>query len=287
MPLVPDFIPSPQLYPFTSRWLDTSRGRLHYVDEGTGRPILLLHGNPTWSFLYRMLIPPLTSRFRCVAVDYLGFGLSERPPGFGYTPAEHAAVIGEVLQRLDLRDTIVMGHDWAGPTGLSAAADHADRVTGLVLGNTSFWPADRIGRLFSKVMSTGFMQRRILQRNFFVERFLFPNVVRTLSAEEKDHYRSVQPSPELRVGVAEAPRQIVAATSWLAALEVRVRRELAAKPTLITFPMADRAFPAKTVLPRLRQTFHDVEVLELTGLKHFFLEDDSPRVAEAITSRFG
>lgn len=155
----------------------------------------MLHGNPTWSFLYRDLIAALRDRFRCVATDYLCFALSDRPPSFGYTPAGHASVVGEVIERLDLEDLIVMGHDWGGPTGLSAAADHSGRVTGLMLGNTAFWPPDRMVRLASKVLSSGFMQRRILEKNFVVEQFLFSNMVRSLTDEEKDHYRSVQPFP--------------------------------------------------------------------------------------------
>src|SRR5215468_7648369 len=113
----PDFTPMPGLYPFTSRWFTSAAGRMHYVDEGAGRPLLLLHGNPTWSFLYRDVIRRLAGRFRCIAVDYLGFGLSERPPGFGYTPAEHAAVVSELIRRLDLAGLVVMGHDWAARSG--------------------------------------------------------------------------------------------------------------------------------------------------------------------------
>ena len=75
----PDFTPSPELYPFESRWLPTTAGRVHYIDEGQGAPILFLHGNPTWSFLYRHLVVALRQEFRCVAVDYPGFGLSDRP----------------------------------------------------------------------------------------------------------------------------------------------------------------------------------------------------------------
>jgi haloalkane dehalogenase len=67
------------LYPFESRWFDSSAGRVHYIDEGSGPPILFCHGNPTWSFLYRHIVHQLRDRFRCVAADYLGFGLSERP----------------------------------------------------------------------------------------------------------------------------------------------------------------------------------------------------------------
>lgn len=110
-----DFTPDPQLYPFESRWFDSSRGRIHYVDEGTGPPILLCHGNPTWSFLYRDIIVALRDRFRCVAPDYLGFGLSERPSGFGYQIDEHARVIGEFVDHLGLDRYLSMGQDWGGP----------------------------------------------------------------------------------------------------------------------------------------------------------------------------
>jgi haloalkane dehalogenase len=87
-----EFTPSPALFPFQSRWLETDGIRMHYVDQGEGRPILMCHGNPTWSFLYRKLIGRLQGQFRCVAVDYPGFGLSDRPEGYGYTPAEHAGM---------------------------------------------------------------------------------------------------------------------------------------------------------------------------------------------------
>jgi len=74
-----DFTPDPALYPFESRWFDSSQGRIHYIDEGEGPPLLLCHGNPTWSFLYRNIVIGLRDRFRCIAPDYLGFGLSDRP----------------------------------------------------------------------------------------------------------------------------------------------------------------------------------------------------------------
>jgi haloalkane dehalogenase len=86
-----DFTPDPALYPFTSRWFESSAGRMHYIDEGQGRPILFCHGNPMWSFLYRNIITALRSQFRCIAADLHGFGLSERPDhNFGYTAEEHA-----------------------------------------------------------------------------------------------------------------------------------------------------------------------------------------------------
>ena len=279
------FTPSPDLYPFASRWLDSSAGAVHYVAEGTGQPILMVHGNPTWSFLYRNVIARLTGRFRCIAVDLPGFGLSERPQGYGYTPAEQATVLGELVRALDLRDLIVMGHDWGGPTGLATACADPERVSGLVLGNTWFWTSDRRARVFSRVMSSGPLQRAILQRNLFVERVLPAGIARTLSPQEMEHYRAVQP-PGARAGVAELPRQIVTAQPWLAQLAEAVPRELGDKRVLVTFPMRDVAFPARAVLPRMRATFSDIEIVELPRAKHFFAEDAPGEVATAIERRF-
>jgi haloalkane dehalogenase len=282
----PAFTPSAELYPFTSRWLDSSIGRVHYLDEGAGRPILMCHGNPTWSFLYRNVVRRLRQRFRCIALDYPGFGLSDRPPGYGYTPGEHAGVVGELVRSLDLHDLIVMGHDWGGPIGLSAACAESDRVTGLVLGGTWFWPADLRARIFSGVMSSRPLQRAILKRNLFVERFIPRGTNRELSVQEMGHYRAVQPTPAARVGVAEFPRQIVRSRAFLERLAEDVPRILGGKRTLITYPMADAAFRPVHVLPRMRSTFSEAVVVELPNAKHLFVEDAPDEVAAAIVARF-
>jgi haloalkane dehalogenase len=282
----PRFTPSRDLFPFRSRWLESSAGRIHYVDEGDGRPILMCHGNPTWSFLYRHVIKALRDRFRCVAVDYPGFGLSDRPAAYGYTPSEHAAVVAELVRALDLRDLIVLGHDWGGPIGLAAGCADPRRVAGVVLGGTWFWPPDLRFRMFSRVMSSRPLRRTILRRNLFVERFIPAGTTRELSHEEMEHYRRVQPTPEARIGVAELPRQIVRATPFLAGLAESVPRELGAKPALITFPMRDTAFRAKDVLPRLRSAFRDVTVVQLENAGHYFVEDAPHEVAAAVVDRF-
>jgi haloalkane dehalogenase len=282
-----DFKPSPDLYPFESRWFESAAGRVHYVDEGQGRPILMCHGNPSWSFLYRNVIRSLRERFRCVAVDYPGFGLSDRPAGYGYTAAEHAAVVEELVTNLELSDLIVMGHDWGGPIGLSVASSNPDRIAGIVLGGTLFWPPDRRARIFSRVLSSRPLQRAILKRNLFVERFVPSGTNRKLTPEEMEHYRGVQPTPEARVGVAEFPRQIIAARPLLARLEEAVPRELGRKQALITFPMKDVAFRPRDVLPRMRRAFPEARVVELPEAKHYFVEDAPDEVAAAVADEFG
>lgn len=281
-----NFTPSPELYPFQSRWFESSAGRVHYVDEGKGQPILMCHGNPTWSFLYRNVIRSLRDRFRCIAVDYPGFGLSDHPDGYGYTVAEHAGVVGELVSELDPSELIVLGHDWGGPIGTSVASSNPDRVAGLVFGGTFFWPTDRRGRIFSRVMSSRPMQRAIIKRNFFVERLLPAAINRRLGPEEMEHYRAVLPTPESRAGVAQFPRQIIDATPLLAELEQRVPERLGGKRVLITYPMKDAAFPAKTTLPRMLDAFSDVEVVELPEAKHYFAEDAADQIADAILGRF-
>ncbi|RAG85808.1 haloalkane dehalogenase [Streptacidiphilus pinicola] len=283
-----DFVPDRALYPFGSRWFDSSAGRVHYVDEGTGPATLLFcHGAPTWSFLYRHIIKGLRGRYRCVAVDHLGFGLSERPVGFGYTVAEHTAVLGELIDHLQLEDFVLMGQDWGGPIGLGAVTDRAERVRGIALGNTAFWPIDAMAnRAFSSVMSSRPMQRRILERNFLVERVLLAELGSGLSAAEADHYRAVQPSPEARRGLAVMPREIRAARPLLARLARDVPAQLGDKPALVVWGMRDMVFRPHACLPRMRAAFADLEVVELPHVRHFVQEHAPEAIVTAIANRF-
>ncbi len=283
-----DFTPDPRLYPFESRWFDSSVGRIHYIDEGDGPPILFCHGNPTWSFLYREIIVALRDRFRCIAPDYLGFGLSDRPDGFGYKVDEHARVIGEFVDHLGIDGFLTMGQDWGGPISMSVAVERAERVRGVVLGNTWFWPADTLmNKMFSRVMSSPPMQRAILRRNFFVERMIPLGTERRPSDAVMAHYRAVQPSPAARLGVAEMPKQILAAHPFLDRLAREVPAKLGAKPALLIWGMKDFAFRPGPSIPPMLAAFPDHVLVELPTAKHFIQEDAPDEIAAAIIERFG
>ncbi|NML51639.1 haloalkane dehalogenase [Streptomyces sp. R302] len=282
-----DFVPDPGLYPFVSRWFDSSAGRVHYVDEGAGPPIVFCHGSPTWSFLYRHIVKELRGRYRCIAVDHLGFGLSARPAGYGYTIAEHTAVLGELIDHLRLDDFILMGQDWGGPIGLGAAVPRADRVRGIVLGNTAFWPIEQLAnRAFSVIMSSRPMQRRILERNLLVEQFLLGSNGPALTAAEADHYRMAQPTKEARRGLATMPGEIRAARPLLEDLARNVPDRLGTKPALAVWGMRDLVFRPKACLPRMRSAFTRLDVVELRRAKHFIQEDAPGEIADAIAERF-
>ena len=285
-PITVDFKPSTDLYPFESKWFDSSVGPVHYIDEGQGRPIVFCHGQPMWSFLYRHIVIGLRDQFRCVVIDYPGYGLSVRPEGYGYTPEEHAEVLGELVDDLLLDDMIVMGQDWGGPISMSMAAARSDRVSGIVLGNTWFWKdISPTMRLFSKFMSTGFMQRRILENNWFVERGIPTGLATKLSDEVMDHYRAVQPTSEMRVALPIAPREILASGDWLQDLEIQVKANLASKPVLLVWGMKDMAF-RRQFLTRMKGVFADRVVVELPQAKHYIQEDAPDEIVAAIIDRF-
>ena len=143
-PFEPKFEVDRLLFPFESRFLSLRSGaRVHYVDEGEGPVLLFLHGNPTWSFLYRKIIKNLASSFRCIALDYPGFGLSSTPTGRSFAPEEHAAVVAELVEHLALRNITVMVQDWGGPIGFQFAIAHPGRLSGFIIGNTWAWPLEK------------------------------------------------------------------------------------------------------------------------------------------------
>lgn len=131
-------------YPFTPHWLPLPGGRMHYVDEGSGRPLLFVHGNPTWSFAWRKLIGELSRDYRCLAVDHLGCGLSDKPQQYEYTLDRHVANLVQFIETLDLREITLVGHDWGGCIGMGAAVERPGRFVRFVLMNTAAFRSTRL-----------------------------------------------------------------------------------------------------------------------------------------------
>ncbi len=285
---VVDFTPDPTLFPFESRWFESSVGPVHYIDEGSGPTLLLMHGNPDWSFLYRRIVAALRDDFRCVVPDYPGFGLSVHPSGYGYTPAEHAVVIGELVDHLGLDDMVVMGQDWGGPIGMDIASRRHERVRGLVMGNTWFWPDDgRTMRMFSKVMGSRPIQRLIERRNFFVSPLMKRSLKVKLSDEEFAHYTDVLPTPESRTGTAVFPVEILRSHPWLGELETRVATHLADKPVVLIFGRKDPALASDAIIEHWRKQFPDATYVDLPRAGHYIQEDAPDEIVAAIRTTFG
>lgn len=128
------------LYPFESRFLDLGGIRYHYLDEGRGEPILMLHGNPTWSFYYRRLILALRGNYRVIVPDHVGCGLSDKPQSYSYALERHIANLEALVAALGLKKITLVMHDWGGPIGMGYAVRQPANVRRLVVFNTAaFW----------------------------------------------------------------------------------------------------------------------------------------------------
>ncbi|MEM7142649.1 MAG: alpha/beta fold hydrolase [Actinomycetota bacterium] len=283
-----DFTPNPDLYPFASRWFESSVGPVHYIDEGAGRPLLLMHGNPDWSFLYRRMIPLLTPHFRTIAMDYPGFGLSVHPRGYSYLPSAHAAIVAELVEHLDLRDAIVVGQDWGGPIGFDVASRMPERFTGLVAGNTMMWSATPflLQRTFSKLFGRRVVMRQVTKRHLFVKRLMKGLLQGDVTDEEMRHYVDVAPTPHSRIGHAVFPKAIVGETAWLDELETRVKATLLDCPMVRIMGMKDTALTTKAYLRKWDELWPSATKLDLPDAGHFWQEDEPEAAAEAIVRAY-
>ena len=131
-------------YPFESHWLDLDSHRYHYIDEGQGSPLLFVHGNPTWSFAFRRLIAGLSDQYRCIAVDHIGCGLSDKPLDYEYRLHQHIDNLCQLIEHLDVDHVTLVAHDWGGAIGMGAAIRMAARVSKIVLMNTAAFPSEYI-----------------------------------------------------------------------------------------------------------------------------------------------
>jgi haloalkane dehalogenase len=277
----PAWVPD-DLYPFESRYADVAGARVHYLDEGSGPPLLLLHGNPTWSFLYRDIVAGLRDRYRCIAVDYPGFGLSSAAPAYGFTPAEHADVLDALVVKLDLTGVTMMVQDWGGPIGFAVATRRPERFAAFVIGNTWAWPKSDPGtQLFSRLLGGPIGRRLILNRNVFVERIV-PGGVRRRALPDTvmDAYRGPFPTPGSRRPIAVMPQQILAGRPFLAQIEGRLDR-LRDRPALIVWPTKDVAFGERE-RRRWEQVFPDHRTVLLQGAGHYIQEDAPEEIVAAI-----
>ena len=144
------------LYPFSSHSLQLDRLRYHYLDEGSGENLLMLHGNPTWSFYYRNLILGLKGSYRCVVPDHMGMGKSDKPQDYPYTLSRHIDNLEKLADHLELDDITLVVHDWGGAIGMGFAVRHPERIRRLVIFNTAAFLSNEIPLSLSLCRIPGF-----------------------------------------------------------------------------------------------------------------------------------
>lgn len=277
-----------QAYPFAWHDVALSAGRLHYVDEGQGETILFVHGTPTWSFEYRHLISALSKTHRCVAPDHLGFGLSERPADFAYTPEAHARMLSEFVDTLGLERFTLVVHDFGGPIGLPLALREASPVARVVLLNTWAWPVDDDPHMARGARFIGSAPGRFLYRHANASlRLIMPSAYgRRHALTKKIHrqYLEVFRDKEARVRVLHVlAKSLLGSRAHYQSLLDRMSR-LQRLPVLIVWGIKDTAVKPYQ-LARWRELLPEAVVAEVGQAGHWPHEED-PRLVIAAIEQF-
>jgi haloalkane dehalogenase len=263
-----------ELYPFESHYYRSPVGIVHYIDEGSGDPIVFIHGNPSWSFQFRNVIKLLSTDHRCIAPDLIGFGLSEKPMEWSYLPEDHARILDGFLGSLDLHDITLVVGDWGGPIGLSYAIHHPERIKNIVITNTWLWSVknDWYYQAFSKFVGGPIGRFLIKKRNFFardIVKAAFGDK-KKLTKEIHSHYLSPLNDPKDRKGSWVFPKEIIGSSDWLQTLWDR-HDVLKGKNVLIAWGMKDIAFREKE-LNRWIGAFPNSKVVRYPDAGHYVAE---------------
>jgi pimeloyl-ACP methyl ester carboxylesterase len=276
-------------FPFEARYVEAGDARLHYVDEGPrdGEPLLFVHGNPTWSYLWRKPIAALSENGkRCVAFDHMGFGRSEKPAQLArYTLQAHVDHAGALIEQLDLRDVTLVAHDWGGPIGLGAMLERPERLRAAVLMNTWAWELPSFVPSFIREFRTeGLGEILVLGGNLFVESIPGGMARRDPDPVMMDAYRAPFPDYWSRLGMLAAQRDIpFTERDRSAALMGSIHERLQDLdiPVTLVWGMRDRVFQP-VFMEQWRELFPDARVVELEDAAHFVPEDRPDAVIDAV-----
>ncbi len=284
-------------YPFKSRYVFVGGYRIHYVEAGKGEPVLFVHGNPTSSYLWRNVMPRVARDLgrRGIALDLLGFGKSDQRDDVGYTARLHADIVEAFIEKLDLKNLILVLHDWGGPLGAAYAVNHPGNVSGIALMETFVWPfvwkdLGRFAPVFRLFRSPlGYIVIQVM--NVFVNTILPRSVLHreNMSEEVMRHYREPFPTIGSRKAIRAFPKLLPIAGRPVEsdALIEEVQNRLQG----VKFPILwIKATPGAIVSKETEYHLHILQkMLPQLIIKdfgpgfHYLQEDDPERIADLIT----
>lgn len=269
-------------FPFEPRYREVDDLRLAYLDEGDGAPVVFFHGEPTWSFLWRKVIPPVRDAgHRCIAPDYAGFGRSDKPTDVGwYTYDRHVELMAALLEELDVRDATAVVHDWGGPIGLRLAAEHPDRFSRIVVMDTGpFTGNQRMSEAWLKF-------REFVRDNADVP---IGMLVRGGCKEDPGDgviaaYEAPFPTPESKAGPRAFPLIVPTEPDAPGAAEGRgvveaLRRD--ERPSLVLWADSDFILPF-AVGERVSERLGMPAPRKIENASHFLQEDAGPEIGRII-----
>ncbi len=277
---------NPKLYPFNSNYLETPAGRLHYLDEGEGSALLMVHGTPAWSFSYRHLIQELSQNYRCIAVDHLGFGLSDKPKKSDYSPTAHAERLEQLITHLQLKNIALLVHDFGGPIGLSYALKQPANVNKVVIFNTWMWSLNDYPDIVRGAKIAGSWLGRVLYKYFnFSPKILVKQAFhnkRKLTKEVHRHYTDVFPDANSRSGPFAFAQHLLKSSDWYDQLWMQ-REVLQKQEVMILWGKKDPLLPY-ALLQRWKKILPDAEIHELEA--GHFMQEEKPEDAIGYIRQF-
>ena len=274
-------------FPFPPHYRELGGLRLAHIDEGEGEPVVFVHGEPTWSYLWRKLIPPvIDAGYRCVAPDHAGFGRSDKPTDLGwYSYDRHCELFAELLEHLDLRAATVVVHDWGGPIGLRAAVEQPDRVARMVIMDTGLFTGEQPMSDAWKAFRDFVERTEDLPVGFLVK----GATARGMSDEVQAAYEAPFPTPESKAGARSFPLMLPTAPEMPgAAAGKRVLEALRTdtRPKLCVWADSDPIIPFK-VGERFAAAVNAEPPEKIENASHFLQEDAGEQIGKRIASWLG
>lgn len=289
-------------FPYAPRFTEAPGFRMHYVDEGPtdGQVVLCLHGEPTWSYLFRDLIAGLRGSHRVIAPDHMGFGRSDTPQGRSYWLQDHIDHLERFVLALDLRAITLVMHDFGGPVGMGLAARHPDRVRRIVSTNgpTPFGQAALVERWTANVEASPWFQwitqAEAAGRLDAVLGELGFNILSTLKLNGFENHALINNDAWLRAYGSRfaRPADCAGAIGWARGTAIGAHRfevpdtaalrAIRCKPALAIWGMADRTLQAEHLLPLFSELFPQAPIHRLAGVGHYCLEDAPAAIVELI-----
>jgi haloalkane dehalogenase len=272
------------LYPFRSNFLQLGAHNLHYIDEGEGTPILMLHGNPTWSFYYRNLVQTFSGRFRTVVPDHMGCGLSDKPQDYAYSLEAHIQNAYKLIKFLELKRIILVVHDWGGAIGFGLVTRYPELFDRIVILNTAAYPDAHIPRRINLLRQGQFGEWLTRKLNLFAWPATFMTTVKRLPKRIKRGYLLPYDSWENRVAVARFVQDIPMEKdhpTFHTMSEIEAKLKGLRQPKLILWGGKDFCFN-QHFFERWVSIYPDADAHWFAAAGHYVLEDALEEVSEKI-----
>ncbi|MDX2189221.1 MAG: alpha/beta fold hydrolase [Bacteroidota bacterium] len=270
-------------YPFTSKYFDINGQKLHYIDEGKGETLLFVHGTPSWSFDFRNIIKNLKEKFRCVAIDHIGFGLSTKPEYFDYSTQNHSRTLEKFISEKQLDNITLVVHDFGGPIGLNFAIQFPEKITNLIILNSWLWSNEKDPDFIKlkKILKSPLLPFLYRYLNFS-PKYILPQSFgdHKLPKNLSTQYTKPFADKSQRNGALAFAKSLLNDQLWFEQLWNK-RESISNKPTLFIWGMKDAVIKPHH-LEKFQSGFTNSTTIKLETCGHFPQEEQPEIVIKAI-----